>query len=81
MEFKDWLKKEKKYSDRSARDVKSRIKRALIISGEEKITEKTLPIIESNNIFCALSPSVKSQIRRAVHLYQEYSKKKLVINL
>lgn len=72
MEFREWLIKEKQYSERASRDVQSRLKRALLLSGEKEITSETLAKIEANTVFKELSLSVKSQIRRAVKLYQEY---------
>lgn len=77
MEFREWLMKEKQYSDRSSRDVQSRLKRALLLSDEEGISSETLTRIESNIDFKGLSMSVKSQIRRAVKLYQEYLRTKV----
>jgi len=72
MSFREWLVKEKQYSDRASRDVQSRLKRALALSGEEDVSAETLAKIESNMEFKGLSMSVKSQIRRAVKFYQEY---------
>lgn len=72
MEFREWLMKDKQYSDRASRDVQSRLKRALTLSEEKEITPETLTKIESNMEFKELSMSVKSQIRRAVKFYQEY---------
>lgn len=72
MEFREWLIKEKKYSVRASRDVQSRLKRALLLSGEKEITLEIIAKIEANTEFKRLSMSVKSQIRRAVKLYQEY---------
>lgn len=72
MEFREWLMKEKQYSDRASRDVQSRLKRAISLSGEKDITSETLEKIESNTDFKRLSMSVKSQIRRAVKFHQEY---------
>lgn len=72
MEFKEWLVKEKQYSDRASRDVQSRIKRTLTLINESKISDNTLSKLESNLEFNEISISVKSQLRRAVKLYQEY---------
>lgn len=72
MEFREWLIKEKQYSEKASRDVQSRLKRALLLSGEKEITPETLAKIEANTVFKELSLSVKSQIRRAVKLYREY---------
>ena len=72
MEFKEWLMEEKQYSDRASRDVQSRLKRALSFTGEKKVSLETLEQIEANVNFKGLSISVKSQLRRAVRLYDEY---------
>ena len=72
MEFREWLIKEKQYSDKSSRDVQSRLKRAVLLSGEKEITSEILAKLEANTAFKELSLSVKSQIRRAVKLYHEY---------
>lgn len=72
MEFREWMMKEKQYSDRASRDVQSRLKRAISLSGEKDITPEILAKIEANAEFKGLSMSVKSQIRRAVKFYQEY---------
>jgi hypothetical protein len=60
MEFREWLMKEKQYSDRASRDVKSRLKRALLLSGEKEITPETLTKIEYNMEFKSLSNSIKN---------------------
>lgn len=72
MEFREWLMKEKQYSERASRDVQSRIKRALSLVNESEISCDTLSNVESTMEFTGLSMSVKSQIRRAIKLYQEY---------
>lgn len=72
MNFREWLINEKQYSDRASRDVQSRLKRALVLSGEEEVSADTLTKIEANMEFKSLSMSVKSQLRRAVKFYQEY---------
>jgi hypothetical protein len=72
MEFIEWIIKEKGYSDRSARDVVSRVKRANKICGKESFTLKEL---EQNKEFENLSVSVKSQIRCAVRIRDNYQKK------
>lgn len=71
MEFKEWLKKEKGYSEKSARDVQSRLKRATTFLKDK---EKENPIAELENIneFKALSISVKSQLRKSIKLHNEF---------
>lgn len=73
MEFREWLIKEKKYSEKASRDVQSRIKRALMFASESEISGETLNKVETNAEFQRLSMSVKSQIRRAIKFYQEYN--------
>lgn len=75
MTFLAWLVSEKEYSERASRDVQSRLKRALRFSGQESVTDKTLVLIEENDAFQALSMSVKSQMRRAIRLQQEFNSK------
>lgn len=73
MDFNLWLTSEKNYSDRAARDVQSRLKRALAFANHKIVSEETLPALEKNQEFRALSMSVKSQLRRAIRLYREYN--------
>lgn len=73
MPFKEWLMKEKNYSNRTAGDVVSRVKRANTVY---PITD--MPInyylsdLDETLEFESLSVNVKSQIRRAMKLYSEY---------
>lgn len=75
MDFSSWLMTEKKYSKRSSLDVKSRLKRALKLSGESVISISTLDLVEANSYFVSLSSGVKSQLRRAINLYNEYKER------
>lgn len=69
MEFKEWIIKEKGYGDRSASDVLSRIKRAQKICNKEKVSLKEL---DGNKEFSKLSSAVKSQIKCAIRIRDEY---------
>ena len=75
MTFQEWLITEKQYSERAARDVSSRLKRALGFAGQGNVTAETLSKLESNAEFQALSMSVKSQMRRAVKFQAEFAEK------
>ena len=72
--FLSYLKKEKKLSPRSAKDVISRIKRAnTFVNVDSKKNYNSIVIqLERINEFSDLSQYVKPQIKRAVFLYKEY---------
>ena len=72
--FQEWLQNEKGMSLRSARDVISRIKRVLLLSGAEKITSETVEMLNQNETFQDCSMFIKSQLRRSVVLYNEFQK-------
>lgn len=69
-DFKNWLIKEKKMNDRSARDVISRLKRSVNItnSSNEIISCEML----TDEIIINMSTFVKSQLRRSVSLWIEF---------
>ena len=73
-DFQAWLIKEKTMSDRSARDSVSRLKRVLRIISQEKIDSTTITKLNETDEFQNLSIFIKSQLRRAVALYQEFEK-------
>lgn len=73
MEFREWLMKEKNYSDRASRDVQSRLKRVLGYTGDETLCPDTMAKLEANIEFKNLSMSVKSQMRRAIRLHNEFA--------
>ncbi len=75
MEFREWLMKEKNYSDRASRDVQSRLKRALGYAGDSSVCPDTMTKLEANSEFKGLSMSVKSQMRRAIRLHNEFTTK------
>lgn len=72
MELRDWIIKEKGYGTKSAGDVLSRIKRAQTLCGKENFS---LEELEKNKEFSKLSVSVKSQIRTAIRIRDEFKKK------
>lgn len=72
--FLEWLKTEKNMSERSARDTVSRIKRALRIISGVSVDTMTLDKLNEAPEFLELSMFIKSQLRRAVTLYQEFAK-------
>ena len=71
--YKNWLQGNKQISHKVSMDNASRVKRALSLLGTDSITSNSLEELENNDSFKNLSVSVKSQIRRAVKLYIEYS--------
>lgn len=72
MDFKEWLKCEKKYTDRSASDILSRIKRVRKILNIKTVEENSEKILEEHDKFKDLSCSVKSQLRKALRLYRDF---------
>lgn len=72
--FLEWLKTEKNMGERSARDTVSRIKRALRIISGVSVDTMTLDKLNEAPEFLELSMFIKSQLRRAVTLYQEFAK-------
>lgn len=71
--FIDWLITENKMSERSAKDVVSRSKRALAIVNQDMINGDTMELLISSSEFANCSMSIKSQLKRAVTLYMEFS--------
>ena len=72
--FLEWLKTEKNMSERSARDTVSRIKRALRIASGVTVDTTTIDKLNEAPEFLKLSMFIKSQLRRAIALYQEFAK-------
>ena len=71
--FLDWLITSKKYTNRTANDTVSRIKRAdklQPISGTPD--GEYILSLQNNQVYISMSVSVRSQIKRALNLYQEY---------
>lgn len=73
-QFSSWLKSSKGFSEAAAKDVKSRLKRVQSICTVEDGGDlsTTLFILGQQERFKTLSVSVRSQLRRAVKLYDEY---------
>lgn len=70
--FYDWLVNEKNYSHYSAKDVLSRCNRVRRLIGHQELSCQSLEALKENEVFCASSKYVKSQLRRAVSLFSEY---------
>lgn len=73
-EFKIWLCEQKKYTERSARDVCSRLKRVCVLLGQENAENCNIDDLENNDDFKALTMSVRSQLRKSVKLFLEFKK-------
>lgn len=71
--FLTWLKTEKNIGERSARDATSRLKRALRLVSAATIDENTLEKLNETPEFLKLSMFIKSQLRRSIILYKEFS--------
>lgn len=75
IDFSDWLQTEHKYSPPAAKDVISRLSRCNKI---EPIQKYPLPEyfarLDQNKEFKKISKSVRSQLKRAVSLYDEYNR-------
>jgi len=74
-DFKNWLLTNKKISTKSAADVLSRLSRAKAIVGVEIDNipiDEILMYLARQSEFGTLSVSVKSQLRRALKLYDEF---------
>ena len=74
MEFIEWLQKEKNYKEKTSHDVVSRLKRVNQLLGTTDEPMVALKRIEKNNDFKCLTHSVRSQLRKALRLYDEYQK-------
>lgn len=71
-EFKSWLCEQKNYTERSARDVCSRLKRVCLLLNKQNVDECKVDDLEINEEFKTLSMSVRSQLRKSVKLFLEY---------
>lgn len=72
MDFREWLIKEKKYSERSSKDVLSRLRRVNTLANEDVIDNTTLDKLINLEEFKVLSVSIRSQLKRAIRLNMEY---------
>jgi DNA (cytosine-5)-methyltransferase 1 len=77
-EFRNWLQEMRSYTDRSAGNVISRLKRARRIVGKERRfvdARDEIAALERIAEFAALSASVRSQLKRAIILDYEFSRR------
>jgi len=76
LDFQKWLEEKKGLQKKSARDVVSRLKRALMCISLSKGSEKEdcLFQLQKHEEFKKFSGSVKSQVKRAVGLYLDFLK-------
>lgn len=72
MDFDQWLISEKGYSKRSSRDAVYRLKRICRILGTSEIPHDAVSLLENNSYYKELSVYVRSQLKRASHLFEEY---------
>lgn len=70
--FYDWLVNEKSMSTRSAKDVLSRCRRICKYIDPNDIDSKTIDLLNSNAAFNNQTMFIKSQLRRAVVLWNEF---------
>ena len=72
--FDEWLKGKFGYADKSARDVRSRVKRAkYLVDVTAKLPDDEVIFrLCQHPEFKDLTVSVKSQLKRGVKLYREY---------
>lgn len=72
--FDEWLKKNLGYIDKSARDVRSRVKRAskYIDLAKDISDEELIFSLTQHPEFKNMSMAVKSQLKRGVKLYRQY---------
>ena len=74
---------EKNFKERSARDVLNRLKRIKRLLGIEKIVISDIynlnRQLQENQMFQGMSPFVKSQLRRALKLYEEFEEYTIIL--
>lgn len=74
-EFLMWLEAERKMSARSARDVVSRLKRVIYLLDGDAVDSTSVSKLNKITEFHECTVFVKSQLRRSIRLYLEYSNK------
>ena len=80
-DFLDWLINEKKYTERAAKDVISRYKRAeKLVPAYGKNDGYYLYMLEQQPEFQSLTVNVKSQIKKAIQLQAEYQNCQFLID-
>ena len=73
IKFKTWLEKEKQFSNKSAKDVISRLNRiGTIIKLQDNISLNTIDLLNNSNKFNSFGIQIKSQLKRAITLYVEF---------
>lgn len=70
--FYEWLKADRGMSERSSRDVVSRLKRVARMTGLTQLDKATTEMIEKSKEYSTLSSFIKSQLKRSVVLYNEF---------
>jgi DNA (cytosine-5)-methyltransferase 1 len=71
--FYDWLRNMKRLSERAERDTISRLKRANTICEIQSFPDSYYIFkLEQSNGYKNLSPTIRSQLKRAVSLYSDY---------
>ena len=76
MSFSGWLQSTHQYSVRAAKDVVSRLNRCnKIVQINRYSFNEYLTVLEDNENFKKLSKSIRSQLKRALNLYDEYNKR------
>ena len=73
--FRTWLRETQSYTDRSAGNVVSRLNRVRKLIGPISRYNHTVDVVhalEKTTEFPAFSTSVKSQLKRAIHLHSEF---------
>lgn len=75
-DFSGWLVSAKAMSERSARDVASRLRRAMGIAKCDGLDKQLSTKLEANADFAGFTPCVKSQLRRAITLFNEFAQSK-----
>jgi len=80
-EFLRWLQSERGLKKKSARDVVSRLQRAeregwVEGAWEEGDLDELFLRLKKSPSFCALSPSVKSQVKVALRYWKEFTESK-----
>ena len=73
-ELLEWLMSEKNMNIRSAKDVISRCGRVCRMLNTDSIDSDTLENLQNNDKFEESSMFIKSQLKRAVALYNEFDK-------
>lgn len=80
--FLDWLRDTQPLSDRAQRDIISRLKRANNICELPSLPEAFyLFSLEQTDSYKSLTPTVRSQLKRAVSLYSDYIKTEIIANV